>query len=53
MISQCFAKNKYRENDKLKLKLNDRIKNIFLIRTNKGFFTHSSYTFKMKKGFSL
>lgn len=51
MISQCFAKNKYRENDKLKL--NDRIKNIFLIRMNKGFFTHSSYTFKMKKGFSL
>lgn len=43
MISQCFAKNKYRENDKLKL--NDRIKNIFLIRTNKGFLliqvTHS------------
>ena len=36
MISQCFAKNKYRENDKLKL--NDRIKNIFLIRMNKGFF---------------
>ena len=51
MISQCFAKNKYRENEKLKL--NDRIKNIFLIRMNKGFFIHSSYTFKMKKGFSL
>jgi hypothetical protein len=51
MISQCFAKNKYRENNKLKL--NDHIENIFLIRMNKGIFTHSSYTFKIKKGFSL
>lgn len=51
MISQCLAKNKYKENDKLKL--NERIKNIFLIRTNKGFFTHSSYAFKIKKGISL
>lgn len=51
MISQCFTKNKYRESNKLKL--NDRIENIFLIRTNKGFFTHSSYTFKIKKGISL